>query len=100
MSIRSLLEHVGIDTTGHDIRVADRVVDAWAESDGQTPAPRTAAEAAHLLAKRGKHVHIVSEGHSTCLAGTCGPTPLPLPAATQARANAIRLSLAVGIHRI
>lgn len=65
-----------------------------------TTAPRSATEAAHLLARDGHHVHIVSEGHSTCLAGSCGPTPLPLPAATQARANAIRLSLAVGIHRI
>lgn len=31
-------------------------------------APRTAAEAAHLLAAQGEHVHLVSED-TTCLAG-------------------------------
>ncbi|MFE0472562.1 hypothetical protein ACFW2V_13205 [Streptomyces sp. NPDC058947] len=30
--IRGLLEHVGIDTTGKDIRVGNRVVDAWPHS--------------------------------------------------------------------
>lgn len=29
MTIRSLLEHVGIDTSGKDIRVGNRVVDKW-----------------------------------------------------------------------
>ncbi|MYU24746.1 hypothetical protein [Streptomyces sp. SID8352] len=46
----------------------------------QTEAPRTAAEAAHLLATQGAHVHIVSEGHGTCLEGTCNLLPtLPTP---------------------
>lgn len=35
------------------------------------PAPRTAAEAAHLLAAEGNHVHLVSEGESTCISGEC-----------------------------
>lgn len=34
------------------------------------PAPRTAAEAAHLLAREGHHVHIVSED-IVCLRGGC-----------------------------
>jgi hypothetical protein len=29
MTIRSLLEHVGIDTRGEDIWVGDRLVDPW-----------------------------------------------------------------------
>jgi hypothetical protein len=29
MTIRSLLEYVGTDTSGKDIRVGDRVVDKW-----------------------------------------------------------------------
>ncbi|MEV6124859.1 hypothetical protein AB0M23_30865 [Streptomyces sp. NPDC052077] len=46
----------------------------------QTEAPRSAAEAAHLLAAQGKHVHIVSEGQATCLKGTCHLHPvLPPP---------------------
>ncbi|MEU5077087.1 hypothetical protein AB0G76_36895 [Streptomyces asoensis] len=64
------------------------------------PAPRTAAEAAHLLAREGKHVHVVSDGHSTCLAGRCGPAPIDLPAATRERARLARLSMSVGIHRL
>lgn len=60
-----------------------------------TTAPRSADEAAHQLAAEGRHVHIVSEGHSTCLRGSCGPAPLQLPAATQARAQAARLSLGI-----
>jgi hypothetical protein len=63
-------------------------------------APRSADEAAHLLARDGRHVHIVSEGHSTCLKGCCEPEPLELPAATRARATAVRLSLAIGIRRL
>ncbi|MFI8531789.1 hypothetical protein ACIGMX_16305 [Streptomyces aquilus] len=65
-----------------------------------TTAPRSAAEAAHLLAQDGHHVHIVSEQHSTCLAGLCGPAPLQLPAATRQRTDAVRLSLTRGIERI
>lgn len=64
------------------------------------PAPRSAAEAAHLLARDGKHVHLVSEGHSTCLKGTCGPEPLTLPATVTERVRLARLSLAVGIRRL
>jgi precorrin-3B methylase len=63
-------------------------------------APRSATEAAHQLAQAGHHVHIVSEGHSTCLKGTYGPAPIELPTATRARAHAVRLSLAVGVHRL
>lgn len=65
-----------------------------------TTAPRSATEAAHLLAREGKHVHVVSEQHSTCLAARCGPEPLPLPATTRQRAEAVRLSLTRGIERI
>ena len=60
-------------------------------------APRTAAEAAHLLASEGKHVHLVSEAHSTCLAGACGPTPVELPASVRERARLVRISLADGV---
>ncbi|MFJ5915024.1 hypothetical protein ACIQFW_04395 [Streptomyces ardesiacus] len=73
MGIRSLLEHVGVGTTGRDIAVAGRVVDAWKD---QAAAPRTAAEAAHQLAKRGEHVHLVSEGQGTCLKGVCDLHPV------------------------
>ncbi|MGW6210977.1 hypothetical protein [Streptomyces sp. NPDC055109] len=38
--------------------------------DDLQPAPRTAAEAAHLLAREGHHVHLVSED-IVCLAGRC-----------------------------
>lgn len=62
--------------------------------------PNPAAEAAHQLARTGAHVHLVSEGHSTCLAGRCGPDPIELPAATRERARLARLSLAVGIRRL
>jgi len=60
-----------------------------------TTAPRSATEAAHQLAAAGHHVHIVSEQHSTCLKGCCGPSPIELPAATRARTNAVRLSLSI-----
>lgn len=47
-----------------------------------TQAPRSAAEAAHLLARKGKHVHIVSEGQGSCLKGACNLLPqLPPPSA-------------------
>lgn len=65
-----------------------------------TTAPHSATEAAHQLARDGAHVHLVSEGHSTCLAGRCGPPPLQLPATTRQRADAVRLSLTRGIERI
>jgi len=62
--------------------------------------PNPAAEAAHQLARDGHHVHLVSDGHSTCLKGCCGPAPIELPAATRERARLARLSLAVGIRRL
>ncbi|MER6956024.1 hypothetical protein [Streptomyces sp. NPDC000618] len=62
--------------------------------------PNPAAEAAHQLARDGKHVHLVSEGHSTCLKGCCDPAPIELPAATRERARLVRLSLAIGIRRL
>lgn len=62
--------------------------------------PNPAAEAAHQLARAGHHVHLVSEGHSTCLKSCCGPAPLEMPAATRERARLTRLSLAVGIRRL
>lgn len=63
-------------------------------------APRSAAEAAHQLAREGKHVHYVSEGHSSCLKGCCGPVPLDLPAATRERANYSRLAMRYGINKL
>lgn len=35
------------------------------------PAPRTAWEAAELLAAEGKHVHHVAEGDSVCVSKHC-----------------------------
>ncbi len=35
------------------------------------PAPRTAWEAAKLLAAEGKHVHHVAEGESVCVSRHC-----------------------------
>ncbi|MGM9380325.1 hypothetical protein [Streptomyces antibioticus] len=46
-----------------------------APSARTTPAPCSAAEAAHLLAAQGAHVHLVSEGQGTCLKGTCNLLP-------------------------
>lgn len=47
-----------------------------------TQAPRSAAEAAHMLARNGRHVHIVSEGQGSCLMGACNMLPqLPPPPA-------------------
>lgn len=63
-------------------------------------APRSAAEAAHLLAKDGAHVHLVSEGQSTCVRATCGPTPVLIPATVREHARLSRISLAIGVHRI
>jgi hypothetical protein len=63
-------------------------------------APRSAAEAADLLARDGHHVHLISEGHSTCLKGCCGPVPLDLPATTRERANYARLAMVYGISRL
>jgi hypothetical protein len=62
--------------------------------------PNPAAEAAHQLARDGRHVHLVSEGHSTCLKGTCDPAPVPLPETVRERARLIRLSLDLGIRRL
>jgi hypothetical protein len=62
--------------------------------------PNPAADAAHQLAREGKHVHLISEGHSRCLKGCCEPAPLELPAATRERAHYTRLSLTIGIHRL
>jgi hypothetical protein len=63
-------------------------------------APRSATEAAHLLAREGKHVHLVSEGEPTCLKGCCYPAPVPLPLAVQERARLARVSLNFQIHRL
>ncbi|MEU3620617.1 hypothetical protein ABZ725_51535 [Streptomyces sp. NPDC006872] len=63
-------------------------------------APNPAAEAAHQLARDGRHVHLVFDGHSTCLQGCCDPVPIELPAATRERARLIRLSLAAGIPQL
>lgn len=38
--------------------------------DRPQPAPRTAEEAAHLLAREGHHVHLVADD-AVCLAGRC-----------------------------
>lgn len=65
-----------------------------------TEAPRSAAEAAHLLAREGRHVHLVSEGETTCLKACCGPTPVELPFAVQERARLARISLAFQIRRL
>jgi hypothetical protein len=46
----------------------------------RTEAPRNAAEAAHLLAMQGKHVHIVSEGQGVCLRDACDLLPVLPPA--------------------
>ncbi|MEW2161432.1 hypothetical protein AB0912_00245 [Streptomyces sp. NPDC007084] len=63
-------------------------------------APRSADEAAHLLAREGRHVHLVSEGESHCLKGACGPVPVELPSTVRERARLIRLSLSIGINRL
>ncbi|MFG3323735.1 hypothetical protein ACGF3J_37390 [Streptomyces sp. NPDC048171] len=45
-----------------------------------TAARSRAAEAAHQLAKKGAHVHLVSEGQGVCLKGVCNLHPvLPSP---------------------
>ncbi|MGJ5826053.1 hypothetical protein [Streptomyces ossamyceticus] len=62
-------------------------------------APHSAAEAAHQLARQGAHVHLVSEGHSTCLKGCCGPEPLTLPDTVRERARLTRLTLAIEAQR-
>lgn len=41
-----------------------------------TEAPRSAAEAAHRLARQGQHVHVVSEGQAICLKATCDLLPV------------------------
>jgi len=48
-----------------------------------TAMPNYAAEAAHQLAKQGKHVHIVSEGQGVCLKGTCDLLPVLPPAPSE-----------------
>lgn len=65
-----------------------------------TEAPRSAAEAAHLLAREGRHVHLVYEGESHCLKQVCGLAPVELPAAVREQAHLARLSLAVSINRL
>jgi hypothetical protein len=65
-----------------------------------TQAPRSAAEAAHLLAKQGKHVHLISDGEPSCLKGCCYPSPVPLPAAVLERARLARISMSFQIHRL
>ena len=66
----------------------------------EVTAPRSAAEAAHLLAQQGEHVHIVSDGHSVCLKGCCGMDPFPLSEAVREQARLTRLSLTVCIRRL
>ncbi|MFJ8154827.1 hypothetical protein [Streptomyces sp. NPDC094468] len=68
-------------------------------SSGTAAAPG-AAQAAHQIATTGAHVHIVSEGHSTCLKGCCDAAPLPLSDADRERARLTRLSLAVEIRKL
>lgn len=63
-------------------------------------APRSAAEAAHQLAKTGAHVHLVSDGHSTCVRGACGKTLVQVPAAVQEQARLSRIALSFEIRRI
>ncbi|WP_326729723.1 hypothetical protein [Streptomyces phaeochromogenes] len=63
-------------------------------------APRSAAEAAHLLGMTGAHVHLVSEGHSSCVRATCGPTPVPIPAAVREHARLSRLAMRFDLHHI
>lgn len=63
-------------------------------------APRSATEAAHLLAKDGAHVHLVSEGHSTCVRATCGPAPVFVPFAVQEHARLSRIAMRFDLHRI
>lgn len=41
-------------------------------------APRTAREAAQLLADRGKHSHLHAEDETICVSGHCTPTPAVL----------------------
>jgi len=38
-------------------------------------APRTAREAAELLAAQGKHSHLHAEHETICISGHCTPTP-------------------------
>lgn len=65
-----------------------------------TEAPRSAAEAAHLLARDGKHVHLFSEGESHCLKHACGVAPIELPSTVRERARLIRLALKVEIRKL
>lgn len=65
-----------------------------------TEAPRSATEAAHLLAKDGAHVHLISEGQSTCVRATCGPTPVFVPVAVQEHARLSRIAMRFNIHRL
>lgn len=63
-------------------------------------APRSAAEAAHQLAKTGAHVHLVSDGHSTCVRGGCGPTLAQIPTAVREQARLARIALNFEIRRL
>jgi hypothetical protein len=66
----------------------------------QTEAPRSATEAAQLLAREGKHVHLVSEGEPTCLKGSCFPTAVQTPSAAAEHTRLTRLSLAIHLNRL
>lgn len=68
--------------------------------DTHAPAPRTAAEAAHQLAATGAHVHLISEGHRTCLKGTCDLTPIELPASVRERTQLYRIATRFDTHRL
>lgn len=64
-------------------------------------APRTAREAAHQLARQGKHVHLVSEGQALCIRGGCGPKPVLIPTAVREHARLSRIAMAsVDTYRI
>ncbi len=66
----------------------------------QTLAPRSATEAAHLLAMAGAHVHLISDGQSSCVRATCGPKPLPIPHAVREHARLSRIAMAFDVHRL
>jgi hypothetical protein len=53
-------------------------------------APRTALEAAELLAQQGKHSHLHSEHESVCISGHCTPMPRVLGTSLQPVPASIR----------
>ena len=53
-------------------------------------APRTAREAAQLLAQQGKHSHLHAEHETACISGHCAPIPTVLGTSLLASPAAIR----------